>query len=453
MLRNLGITNPEFRRHIWLEITAHRLVIGPVVCLATIIFFSLTSHNFWGVVNGSSLGIFVSMAVIWGGRNSYASMTSEVRGLTWDAQRMSSLGPWDLTWGKVFGSNVYMWYCAFFVIVAYIATIDSGTINEPVRAPVLGLLFAVLCQFAGLIFGLMYNSTKSDNKSARDTYGATAFLLVIIFVAFSMMPYIFRRPSDKVETVSWYFLYNIRAYDVLIFSTAAFLIWSVYGAYHFMRQELQYRTTYLPWFFFSIFVVLYAAGFSVNYNFAPGHGTWNTWINIAFGVLVFLMLVAMFVDRKDPVRYRALLRAVVARNFKALPGLIPCWATSLGLLFVMALIAEFFGEGGSLHRGYITMFFFALRDISLMLFLNFGKSPKKADAAALLYLFVLYGILPGIINLALGSGNLDALFLFWPWVNDSGIIFAVLEAVFTVSLLVMRWRRNYGSIEAAAAQD
>ena len=101
--------NPEFRRNLWLELSPHRLIAMPMILLA-IFFLSASigeSGNWWGVPRASLLAYYV-IVFFWGTRRAVASLADEVRGRTWDGQRMSALGTWAMTWGKLFGGTIYM---------------------------------------------------------------------------------------------------------------------------------------------------------------------------------------------------------------------------------------------------------------------------------------------------------------------------------------------------------
>ena len=57
------------------------------------------------------------------------------------------------------------------------------------------------------------------------------------------------------------------------------------------------------------------------------------------------------------------------------------------------------------------IFLFLLRDVGLLLGFNLSRNPRRADIAVLVYLVVLYTVLPGIFY-ALDAAVLTA--FFWP---------------------------------------
>ena len=104
--------NPELRRNLWLELSMHRLVAMPVVLVLVLALISARSSDPWPAVFDAALWILVLVLHLWGGRNAAEAVTEEVRDRTWDWQRLSSLVPWQMTWGKLFGATAYSWYGA-----------------------------------------------------------------------------------------------------------------------------------------------------------------------------------------------------------------------------------------------------------------------------------------------------------------------------------------------------
>jgi hypothetical protein len=81
---------------------------------------------------------------------------------------------------------------------------------------------------------------------------------------------------------------------------------------------------------------------------------------------------------------------------------------------------------------------FTLRDLLILLFLNFGKRARSPDLAALIYLAILYWVIPGILGF-LGRGWIQALFLPWPLEGPWIAIGMPLAEVLLLALLT--WRR------------
>ena len=105
--------NPELKRNLWLELSAHRLILGLVVIFA--IAFAARA-----MLPSLALFGFVLIAVFWGARQAAAAVIEEARERTWDIQRMSSMDPWTMTWGKLLGSTSMAWYGGAICLVIYL---------------------------------------------------------------------------------------------------------------------------------------------------------------------------------------------------------------------------------------------------------------------------------------------------------------------------------------------
>jgi len=85
-----------------------------------------------------------------------------------------------------------------------------------------------------------------------------------------------------------------------------------------------------------------------------------------------------------------------------------------------------------------------MRDLGLLLFFNLGRNPKRADMLTVLWLAMLYGVMPTI----LAAVNLDLLTtLFWPRKDLQpalGMMAVAVEVLVICWLVARRWRVNYG---------
>jgi hypothetical protein len=65
--------------------------------------------------------LFVVIVVLWGTRAAAQSIVGEIRDKTWDLQRLSAIGPWEMVWGKLFGSTLLMWFGGAICLVPIVA--------------------------------------------------------------------------------------------------------------------------------------------------------------------------------------------------------------------------------------------------------------------------------------------------------------------------------------------
>jgi len=114
----IAAKNPEFARHIWLEMSPHRVIGLPVV----ILLISLLSWSIDGELTdlaSPAMGMAVVL-LLWGSHLAAESVLSEIRERTWHAQRMSALSPWQLAWGKLLGSTLFAWYGTVLCLLLYL---------------------------------------------------------------------------------------------------------------------------------------------------------------------------------------------------------------------------------------------------------------------------------------------------------------------------------------------
>jgi hypothetical protein len=98
----------------------------------------------------------------------------------------------------------------------------------------------------------------------------------------------------------------------------------------------------------------------------------------------------------------------------------------------------------------IALILFMLRDLGIVLLLNFAKRPKAPDLAAILYLIVLYGICGGLVTVA-GAGSLLPLFIPGAGSNAVVVVLAPLVQVILVAVLLQRrWASQMRALLPAA---
>jgi hypothetical protein len=228
---------------------------------------------------------------------------------------------------------------------------------------------------------------------------------------------------------------------------------------------LQFRGYRWAWALFVVFVGVYLAGFDALYrNAATFENRAFAFLTVFWVTATLFTYLAVFSETKSLQGYRSYVAAV--RRFRILEILEhqPFWLTSL-ILVVVALVVNLVigqaqgGIGGGVDPELAALFrigpasidlkillitasLFLVRDCLLVMALNFGRRRRRADLAALVYLAVLYVIVP----LLLQGFNLEqtVLMKFFVPVVDRGLIASawpvVLQIVGLAILMVSRWR-------------
>lgn len=118
--------NAELQRNLWLEFS-HRRVVFMVVSLGLLFMFGNSGLGPSGLGTTAEYA-FYGIVVIWGARNAAEAVVGEIRDRTWDGQRLSSLSPFAMTWGKLLGPTSYAWAGGMFclVVLAWTAFTQGG---------------------------------------------------------------------------------------------------------------------------------------------------------------------------------------------------------------------------------------------------------------------------------------------------------------------------------------
>jgi hypothetical protein len=438
--------NPEFHRNLLLELTLHRLVAMPLILLLLYGTASLVADS-EAVSYVASLVILI-LLVAWGSRLAADSVLGEVAGRTWDSQRMSALGPWSMSWGKLFGSTVFVWYGAALSILALLFG-QYSNLFEILKLLTIGVFAQGLALFASLVI--------QRQRPERLRFHVTQAQLVgVIGSAF-----LWNLLSASRMNVEWYGLaFGLTEFSMV--SSLVFVAWCCFGVYRLMRAELQFRCWPAGWAAFTLFSAIYAAGF------IPGRlvgdvieGPGDTAILkllLAHIVIVGLTWMAAFAEPKGFVRLRRW--RDMARSGSPLDTLwvMPSWVPGLlmaliaaALIAVLAPMSESrFHYGAdkllsaaaeSMGAFSIALFLFLLRDIGIIHFLTMDGQARRALLSAMVYFAVLYALLPTILFALELKAAVPAL-VPSPTGNVVMVIVPVLLQVCLVAgLIAWRWRK------------
>ena len=91
------------------------------------------------------------------------------------------------------------------------------------------------------------------------------------------------------------------------------------------------------------------------------------------------------------------------------------------------------------------LFLLAARDAAIYMFFALARQPRRAEAATIFYLALLYGLLPALLRAAGAGGVAD--FVFPPFWERPGFAtgVAAVHAAAAIAAALWRWRTNYGS--------
>ncbi|MDD4928397.1 MAG: hypothetical protein PHP85_03840 [Gallionella sp.] len=417
------MNNPEFKRNLWLSFSLHRLIAVPL--LLALIFLASAMSELQGNVADSlysaATTLFIFIVWLWGTRNANAAIVDELRDRTWDQQRMSALGPWTMTWGKLFGSTSFNWYAGLMCLLV-IATSGLMARKPDVIATLLTLCFIGVLLHAALI-AVNLHTSQFDSKNIRQGgMGWLAIIPVFILIpAFS---------NSREMHVSWW---GIQADHALFWlaSAALFAACATFAAWRVMSNALQVRTMPWAWPALACILTYYSAGF------IDGDALLLTGLLVSGG----MTYAALFSEPNTRLKWQKLRLLQQNRNWRGWLENLPLWPTTLALVFIFALLIQLSSSRelpmSPLSPGLAIPFaLMILRDACILLFFSFSPNSRRAASATVAYLMVLDLLLPFVAGVA----GLDALrYFFFPFDAGHGsTLIMILHS--TTAIALVNWR-------------
>ncbi len=425
------MSNPEFRRNLWLSFSTHRLVAMPALLGLTFLAAVLADpqDNVAERLYGAAIMLFIFIVWLWGARNANAAIVDELRDKTWDQQRMSALSPWTMTWGKLFGATSFNWYGGAMCLMV-VATAGFAAGKPDVLANLISLCAVGVMLHAALIALNLHTSQFESRAIQRGGMGWLAIILVFMFMpAFSF--------GDQ-KPVHWWGMEIGHALfwldTALLFAACA-----TFAAWRVVCNALQVRTRPWAWPAFACLLSVYLAGF------AQGDGAlWP----IGLFVSAAMTYAALFTEPSTLLRWRKLRLLQERGDSRGWLEHLPVWPTTLALSFAFALMVVLTSSGtqdefspvNMLQPQYaFTIALMLLRDACILLFFSFAPNGKRAVGATMLYLLVLNMLLPFLAEVA-GLETLRYFFLPFEASYDSRSSVPVMAVHAAIALWLVRWR-------------
>jgi hypothetical protein len=229
-----------------------------------------------------------------------------------------------------------------------------------------------------------------------------------------------------------------------------FASWTVFGAYRLMCQELQVRTTPWGWAAFVLFLAWYLAGFAIQPSALAPLAVFCIAGLLVSGALTYFML---FTEQTGVLVLRRVWVRVQRQEGRRALEEMPCWLVSLALAAVFCVLLMLtirrLPDTPVDYRDLnftplpLLVLLFLMRDAAIFLVFSLARAPRRIEATTLLYVALLYLILPGVCKLA-GADALGVLVL--PPVFERPVVANVVLAVhaaIAVGLVVYRWRQSF----------
>nr|TFG54465.1 MAG: hypothetical protein E4H34_02565 [Hyphomicrobiales bacterium] len=420
--------NPEFQRNLWLEVS-HRRTVFMVVTLG-LLFMAANSTFGTFALRSSAEYAFYAIVVILGARNAAQSVVGEIRDRTWDAQRLSSLSPFAMTWGKLLGATSHAWIGGIICMAVLVWTaFAQGGVGAALGELSYFLMIGLMAQSVALFTSLLA-ARRRQTHSRLDVFMYQIMGLIAAWSVWSAWKAVSAggifAGSLGFDELRWWGL-SIDAPLFYLVSLLVFLLWAFIGCLRVMRIELSMQNTPIVWILFVAFMAVYFAGSEI----LPIPNIIGLEIPSAIRPLLhativtaLLTYIAVFAEPKDQVLYRWLAKTLIAGQFRLFSSRLQAWmiAYAATLLFGLALMLvlatnppemlgfEFFRASAVLSAlGLLT------RDMAIFLLFPLLPGARRGEAPAVVTLLLLYYVVPPLLSGA-GVGA-----LFYPFGRDLGL--------------------------------
>ena len=438
--------NPELQRNLWLHATPRKLAFaGAVLAGVFVAVWLLDRGRHAYAVTLAGAVVFCISALGWAPRAARASVTDEVRAGTWDAQRLSALSPFAMTWAKLAGATARPWATAAGgLLLAALQLASTSSLAHAGFWVMVALALAGTLQASGLATGLI--DVRRARASGRALSARTPGLLLLVLSLLSLAALVWARARvgaalDRLElagaeaggppgagpavAVSWFG----GVYTPLAFAVPSLLVlavWAGVWAWRLMRLDLQYVNAPWAWAAFLGCAGVYALGFTPGAQAPSPLAARLAAAGLAWATLAY---VGAFAGPADRVRTRQFAAALRGRQPVRLLSHLPLPALPAALAVAAALgVAALRAHQGDapVAAGVLAATGFLLRDLGLVAWRRFAGRARQGDVGVILLLLILYALAP--LGRLFGGAHGQSLFAPTLAAPRFGLMAASLEA-------------------------
>jgi hypothetical protein len=387
--------NPEFKRNLWLEISPARLALMPgVLTLIALLAVAMSEHNPRDNLFIACMVLFTGLTVGWGSLLVMSSINNEVTERTWDQQRLSALTPWQMAWGKLFGSTAYAWYGA--LLCAVVAVLAASTLPGFLSRCVWMLAGAIgaVALHAWLMASRLHTLDLRTEKSS-----STAGRLFGLFMALQTLPMVFmvlRSPTDEPQASGGWWSLGLPLPVQSLVLAALMLALGLLALWRSMGKQLMVRSTPWAWALGVLAVGWMLAGFMPE-----DARDANLMVPLA-GVALLATYAALFTESNNRLVWQAVLFHHAHSPRRRMLQALPLWPVSWAMAAVFVLLYGVLGINPDQHLASLGSVMWlallhCLRDCGIYHFFALRNTTRKPAGMTLLTLFVLGVVLPGLV--------------------------------------------------------
>lgn len=423
--------NPEFRRQLWLQFSATRLALLPLL-LAGVFFAVYLSAKAAPAEPLAAAAALLFGVLVWGMGTFAAgsSVMDEIADRTWDQQRMSAMQPWTMTWGKLAGASAYGWYGgALCLLVALPSALAQEPIAWVLKVAAMAVLAGIFLQ--ALLIAINLQLLKSGSRVSRRG-GVWALLLVLLWGSGMVMG------ALRGTRIDWWGQ-TFERLDFALASLALFTACALLGAWRSMAEVLAVRQLPWAWPAMALAATAYVSGFAWGQRL-PVVGV------VGLSVCAVLTYFALLAEPQTRPQWQRVVNRASTSQWRALLLQLPRWTTTLVLAVpfavttALSLGTQAAGPWALSNAVLLQPVAFVLlmaRDCALALFLAFSPNNRRPVWAFAVLMLVLYALLPWLLR-SIGGPVLAGVAL--PLLGHSAATVAMATGHLALALWLLRWR-------------
>jgi len=447
--------NPELQRNLWSEFSMQRLILMPSIAIIILVLITIGADAY-DVIDVLIMVSYASAAVLlifWGGKVAYDSIISEYNERTWDWQRMNALSSKQLLVGKLFGATAFNWYGGFICLAFWLFfTFFKG---EMLLEDIIASFLTILILAIQLMCGTMIIALLQIRKgSARNRFKSGSIVFFLVLFGFGYI-------SQAIAGIQTDYSYFGKGFSLTFFENVFYTIWAVIGVNQALRHELNYKNSSKLWYLF-LFSAAIFKGFVMAEQLDDRRNLFFFMI-LAFTLqAIFFSYILLLFESKEPLKFKMLIQKIKNKDWKYLNYKAPLWSLTFPLIFIgiistwlafdlsyfiskynldtMPLIDDLKRSLTQLDTLAISgaIILFVLRDFLLMFLISMTSFKKRTNGAFVLYLFLLYFLLPLLIR------DTDSLLpLFIPYIGQGALMCFLLPLIeVLIVVFVVRYQLN-----------
>lgn len=454
--------NPEFIRNTWTELTLKKLAAMPLLLItAYLLFYSFGQDYPVSFLPTLCIFFYCIFTYIWGTRLAAETVIKEINTNTWSFQTLTSMSPFTMAMGKLFGSTVYIWYGNIICFILYILSYHLSPADQfaPDYEEICSniLLFTVL-GLSAHILSLLLALDSIRWRHFFEKFDVTFFQFAGMAMLIPLYNVLW---GDNRNMPVWWYGQAYSLKTITIIFAAIFILWGCIAIVNRVKNEFGQEPYPVAWFLFTLSLIAVLFGFN-DYSSDNPLIRFSGTLSAFFAVLCITYL-TLCGESNMALRPHMILKYYRTKQYKRLFMIMPRSLTTIpliiGLAFILSAQFSSFGQaqGDSISFMAWAMIMFMLRDFCFIyLWSLFAQGNEKATTVVpVMITLATYTVIPTLLSHS--ELNIFCSF-FMPFFyentfltyNESAVLTIVppiLEFLFMAVLLIFGLRKKFRDLQ------